>query len=544
MNAVQSVRRACMMILTPSTLYAVAGVAIALAVVYKLIVYRIFLSPLSKLPSVHPLANVTDLWIQWHRWRGTYLDVLADAFARKGPYIRLGPDEFAANTKEAVLSIYGVGANNLDKHKTYANYRTHGASRSFIALGKEHAYYRRRIAGVYLLSFLQTSPHAQTVLKTVLVERLLPIINHVASNGQGTMDIVPILQSFGLDYASAFVFGLSRGTRFMEDEGARNEWLERYNVWFDPDALYWRLEHPLLTKFLRAIGAPIVPRGWDKASREFEEWSTAKVKASEAAIRKSEEAGVPLPDGELPIIVDAIRASMAQEAGIDRGFIPSLNQENELAGECLDQIIATRDVFGSTFAYIVYELSRHSDIQDELRRELLSLETPFYYHKGMTLADAIPSPTALQQLPLLNGVIKEGLRLRNTIPGIDPRVTPPNRKTTIGPLKDLPPGIRVGACGRMLHTQEELYPDPLSWDPRRWMSGGCNESGWFMSFGGGSRGCVGQQVTWELLRFALTGIYSNYKTTVADETEYPGAEGFVGILCDVRLFVKFESLRD
>lgn len=44
------------------------------------------------------------------------------------------------------------------------------------------------------------------------------------------------------------------------------------------------------------------------------------------------------------------------------------------------------------------------------------------------------------------------------------------------------------------------------------------------------------------MRLLLCGIYTNFKTEVVDESEYPGANQFVGSDCSERLFISFKKL--
>lgn len=108
-------------------LCALAGIAAVSALLFKLVIYPTIFSPLSKIPAAHPLASVTSLWIQWQRFRDREFQCISAAFTRKGPYVRLGPNEIAINSMEGVLSVYGVGSNNFDKHQSYEYFITHGS---------------------------------------------------------------------------------------------------------------------------------------------------------------------------------------------------------------------------------------------------------------------------------------------------------------------------------------------------------------------------------------------------------------------------------
>lgn len=153
------------------------------------------------------------------------------------------------------------------------------------------------------------------------------------------------------------------------------------------------------------------------------------------------------------------------------------------------------------FTYMIYELSRHEAIQQELRQELLTIEVPFVYDENSASSISIPSPKSLESLPFLDCVIKESLRLRNNAPNLDPRLTPAHGESKVGMLANLPPGVRIGTYGWLLNRNPDVYPNPESWEPRRWQSGGpeaaAQRQAWLFAFGGGSRGCIGQYAAME-----------------------------------------------
>lgn len=104
------------------------GIAAVLgALLFKFIIYPTLLSPLSKIPSAHPLASITSAWIQWQRWRNNEMQCISSAFESKGPYVRLGPNEIAFNSKEGFQSAYGIGNKNFDRHKSYDFFMTYGS---------------------------------------------------------------------------------------------------------------------------------------------------------------------------------------------------------------------------------------------------------------------------------------------------------------------------------------------------------------------------------------------------------------------------------
>lgn len=93
---------------------------------YKLLIYPIFLSPLSLIPSAHPLAAITPLWMDYRRLTGKEVSTTHAAFQKYGPFVRLGPNEVAVNTiTGGVTAAHGHGFQNLDKTSWYDFFINH-----------------------------------------------------------------------------------------------------------------------------------------------------------------------------------------------------------------------------------------------------------------------------------------------------------------------------------------------------------------------------------------------------------------------------------
>lgn len=151
-------------------------------------------------------------------------------------------------------------------------------------------------------------------------------------------------------------------------------------------------------------------------------------------------------------------------------------------------------------AYMLYELSRHPDVQAELRSELASIDGPFSSDPAGA-GRLLPQPEVLEGLPLLDACIKESLRLRNTSPNLDARVSPAHGPSAFGRISALPPGTRVGTYGWCLNRNPHVYPNPDAWVPDRWRPGGSPDTvamnKWLFAFSSGSRGCIGQPIAME-----------------------------------------------
>jgi cytochrome P450 len=155
-------------------------------------------------------------------------------------------------------------------------------------------------------------------------------------------------------------------------------------------------------------------------------------------------------------------------------------------------------------AYVLWEICRHEGaeqrIREELRTSISEKMRPLSLGSGLT-PFLPPSPETLDQLPYLNAVIRESLRLRNTAPTPNPRLTPMNETTKIGTYDGIPGGVRISGFAWCLHRQEDVFEHSEEWDPDRWLSSDKQKlaemNKWDWTFGSGSRMCLGKNLAWQ-----------------------------------------------
>ena len=138
-------------------------------------------------------------------------------------------------------------------------------------------------------------------------------------------------------------------------------------------------------------------------------------------------------------------------------------------------------------------------MQRQLRAELRAIPRRFRSDPPNNSPE-LPLPESLESLRMLGAVIKESLRLRNTVPTANPRNTPSDRKTAIGPYTGIPPGVRISCFAWCLHRNDAVYADPEEWRPERWLFDSPHLEDmekWFWTWGSGRRACVGQNLAME-----------------------------------------------
>jgi cytochrome P450 len=135
----------------------------------------------------------------------------------------------------------------------------------------------------------------------------------------------------------------------------------------------------------------------------------------------------------------------------------------QLRDELVTLLIAGHESTATALAWAFERLLRHPDKLERLRDE----------------ADAGEDEYA-------EAVVKETLRLRPVLPVVLRELVEP---MTLGRHR-LPAGTWVAPCGYLIHRRDDIYPQPLSFQPERFVGQALGTYAW-MPFGGGVRRCVG-----------------------------------------------------
>lgn len=97
-----------------------------------------------------------------------------------------------------------------------------------------------------------------------------------------------------------------------------------------------------------------------------------------------------------------------------------------------------------------------------------------------------PEPDAIARLPYLSAVVDETLRIYPIVPLVAREVTVPFRLRGW----EMPAGSVIGAAVSLLHRNPELYPEPMTFRPERFLERSFSPFE-YIPFGGGTRRCLG-----------------------------------------------------
>jgi cytochrome P450 len=169
--------------------------------------------------------------------------------------------------------------------------------------------------------------------------------------------------------------------------------------------------------------------------------------------------------------------------------------DDQLRDEMLTLLVAGHETTATTLAWTLHHLLDNPDWLARVRAEVREV-----------------GPHDLDKLVLLDAAIKETLRLTPILPMVGRILGKP---MTIGGI-DLPAGAAALACIYLVHRRADLYPDPLRFDPSRFVGKKVDPSTYF-PFGGGARRCLGMAFASYEMKIVLANILAR-----ADLAPAPG----------------------
>ena len=136
------------------------------------------------------------------------------------------------------------------------------------------------------------------------------------------------------------------------------------------------------------------------------------------------------------------------------------------------------------------------------------------------LKTAIPDPNGqvslpeLEKLPYLTAVIQEGLRLSDPVGHRITRQFPDKTLDYHG--KTIPAGATVSMTTLLIHQNEDIFPEPLTYRPERWLGAtGKPLERYLVSFSRGPRACLGINLARAELYLILALIYRRFDFDVS-----------------------------
>jgi cytochrome P450 len=128
--------------------------------------------------------------------------------------------------------------------------------------------------------------------------------------------------------------------------------------------------------------------------------------------------------------------------------------------------------------------------------------------------DEMPAFDAIMQLPWLNAVIKESMRI---LPPVPHQVRVAQHDTYLHgyPVRE---NTRVGLSAILTNRDPDLYPEPKRFKPERWISIAPSPYEYAV-FSAGPRGCPGYYFGLCMVKVAIAAIYTSYRLALMPNTK-------------------------
>ncbi|MFF4403023.1 cytochrome P450 [Streptoverticillium reticulum] len=152
----------------------------------------------------------------------------------------------------------------------------------------------------------------------------------------------------------------------------------------------------------------------------------------------------------------------------------------QVLDQALEMLVAGAVATGMILAWACHELGRHPYVEHRLQEET-----------DEVLGGRPARHEDLARLPYAGRVVTEVLRLAAP-PLVGRRAL---RELDLAGYR-VPQGADVAFCPHALHRHPDLYPDPLRFDPDRWLPGRARTlpRGAFLPFGAGDHQCIGSSL--------------------------------------------------
>lgn len=183
--------------------------------------------------------------------------------------------------------------------------------------------------------------------------------------------------------------------------------------------------------------------------------------------------------------------------------------DEELVGQTGLLFVAGHETTAFTLIWTILMLMQHprvyADLVDELDGVLPATGT----------TSRFPTVAELHQLPLLDAVLKESMRLIPATPFLFVR-------RSVDPFKlgqyDFPADAKVVVSPLITHHMPELYPDPERFKPERWFH--IKPTAFeYLPFGAGPRMCLGASFATLEAKLVLAAIVQRFRLTLSSDMQ-------------------------
>ncbi|KAK4505775.1 hypothetical protein PRZ48_003740 [Zasmidium cellare] len=436
------------------------------------IIYRLFLHPLAKIPG--PLLPKTNSLYEmyyevWHY--GKYPFKIKELHKRYGPILRPVPDEVHIDDPDFLDTIYALRNRNNPTQRGLLVDQSVGGAEDF------HLHKIRREALNPYFSHKAVMSMEDLILEKR--DQVTKVFEQAARSGQ-VLNLSDVYFGFSNDLVRNFSFGSDSG--LLGDLGEAR--VQRENLSRLLTSVKINKHFPFIPRVLgKYLPMMLGERGIPPAVMDLLKFK-GRAKVDIEAVMKdtnNDRKG---------------RHSVFYELRDSEILPPEEKTVARLQDEATLLVMAGTESMAKSIGYGSFYLNHYPKTLEKLREELRRATE----EEGKEEV----SLKTLLKLPYLNAVVTETNRLSFGVTNRLARYSPTETLSytaSYGPHKGttytFPPGTKMSCVTYCTHTNEDLFPDPFTFDPERFMgqSEAVNKrKRCMMALGKGHRRCLGINV--------------------------------------------------
>ncbi|KAB8216388.1 cytochrome P450 [Aspergillus novoparasiticus] len=457
----------------PTTIYLALS---AVIVVYGLssIIYNLFFHKLSAFPGPL-LGRASLLWRIYHTQRGRIHLAIADLHRKYGPVVRISPNELYFSSVESWKAIYGHRTSGLPTPIKSEFYDIYGAGFNSLCIGSErdpakHGKMRKMLSAAFATKSLVEQEH----IISSAVDEFIGRIGRDGGPDSPGLNMTKWYEMVAFDILGEMAFGQS----FQSvKSGKLHFWSEIIVNHLYFITLIDNLRRlPLVVPLARLLWPSTVA-----VRNKNSEYSRQKVRErlEKSSTRK---------DFLSTIVSEYKRGNIDKE---------------EMTAHVSTLTIAGGETVATFLAAATYYLLQNPECYQKLQQEITNRFVSY---------DEI-NATAARQLPYLQAVINEGLRIY--APGSQgfPRLSPGMH---VGEYY-VPRGAEIYTSAWTVTHSEEYFAEPMRFKPERWLdpeSSDVKEAS--QPFSMGPRGCLGQNFAYMEINLILAKMLWKYHLSLVN----------------------------
>ncbi|KAJ5971321.1 Cytochrome P450 E-class group I [Penicillium vulpinum] len=475
------------------------GFVLAASLVATL-VYRHFFHPLSHIPGPR-IGITTRAWQSWRYLKGHWHEDILGLHARYGPVVRIAPNAVSMlDATQGLRTIYGHGT-KATKTDWYLIWNSSGriANTSFSEIDvSEHSRKRKQVAKAYAMtSILRMEDYIQAVVD--LSRETFAQCVAEASKGEAVLDMAVYTQSFAFDVLGEIGFGGNFDLLKTRGQGPSKSIVEAIDLSFLVLANSGYLPGKL--RWLKSNGIRRICKLFNIDLSKLQQLFQVTQYADEMAMKRKQE--------------KASRTDLLQQ------FIDSKTSDGkpldhpELLGEVVSLLGAGADTSAIGIRAVLGPL-----VVDRTCYTRLTVEIDSFY-TSQNLEGREIRYTECLELPYLQAVIKEGLRMHPSIQFQLPRFAPEGGVTICDAF--IPGGTEISMSPLASNRDKAVFgKDADVWNPDRWLESN-ERSAWMdkhlATFGYGARSCLGKNIALVEINLYVVQLLRHFKLEIANPSE-------------------------